>query len=107
MKDSNTICQICQPNDVEVELHFLFSCNAYKQERNQFKLEVNVICQNTINITNMELLIYCCEKEYQQLAKYICTVFEKRKSQALQLQIYTEPYPKMLLVVIVHIQNVL
>jgi hypothetical protein len=79
MKISDRICQICQSNNIEDELHFLFSCDAYAQERHMFVQDLNNICHNTVNMGNVELLQFCCENVPRKLSKYICTIFEIRK----------------------------
>ena len=37
------ICNICDSNDVEYEIHFLFTCKRYKNERTNWfgKMDVN------------------------------------------------------------------
>ena len=81
MKIQDRLCQICNCGDVEDELHFLFTCNHYIDERQVFKQELSLRNNDTLGMDDLDLLKYCCTTEPRLLAKYICTIFDKRKEQ--------------------------
>ena len=60
-----------------MELHFLFVCSMYEDERNTFYVDINN--NDFKNMNNVGKLQYCCKEVPRKLAKYVQNIFEKRK----------------------------
>ena len=77
------VCILCNRNETEDEIHFLFSCPLYKDERNLLFSKVNAehlrdSCVSHHGQLNILKNIMC--NHPRQLAKYISKAFEKRRS---------------------------
>ena len=64
---------------IEDELHFLFTCSAYVDERHKFMSAIDDRNRDTSGMKNIELLKYSCINEPHLLSKYVSTIFEVRK----------------------------
>ena len=78
LKVEDRICEQCNLNSVEDELHFLFHCTLYEEERVNFYS--NIDNRAFIHMADIDKLEYLCNEKPRLLAKYIVNNFEKRKS---------------------------
>ena len=74
-KIENRICALCDNSKIENEMHFIFNCSLYKEERSLF------FKQSGINLTysladNFSQLCNICPRKF---AKYIQNIWCKRK----------------------------
>ena len=74
------ICQQCENNDVEDEMHFLFACDLYRDERQNFLRTLHTDQPQTVNMNDINLLQYCFQNMTRKLARYVQEIFEKRKA---------------------------
>jgi len=70
-------CNVCNLNMVEDEKHFLFYCNTYAFERQQFFENCHV---DHINIDTNYLLYLLMKHEWKSTLRFINTIWDKRKS---------------------------
>lgn len=71
------ICQICNQNVIEDEMHFLFYCQAYDNIRESFFEIVNNEYFESVDMKGK--LKYLFENKPRQTAKYIVKLYEHRK----------------------------
>ena len=73
------ICNICDSNDVEDEIHFLFTCKTYKNERTNWfsKMDVNTNILKTVTDDYNELLQTIFNYP-SATANYVIECIEKR-----------------------------
>ena len=75
------LCQICNSNNVENEFHFLFHCDKFKSERENFY---------SLCIANYSNFVYLCDEDklnilmnegnnWRILSNYLVNIWEKRK----------------------------
>ena len=74
------ICQQCNNQDIEDEMHFLFSCELYQVEREKFLQTLHRDCPETVTMNHIKLLQYCFQNVTRKLARYVQRIFEKRKA---------------------------
>ena len=77
VKIENRICQMCEDNKVESELHFIMNCPLYKDERLIFFNNINVNFNSYSLADNLKLL---CNEFSRKLSKFVSTIWEKRKT---------------------------
>ena len=75
LKECDRICLLCQQNMVENEEHFLFECDLYDTERNQFENEANI---NFAMLDTTEKFQKAFEHPYK-LGRYMRVAMNKRK----------------------------
>lgn len=76
----NRICQTCNSNEIEDEIHFLFNCNLYETERNSF---FESVCTKFPDFHYLEVndqLKYLFSKVPRPLAKFIKKIWFIRKN---------------------------
>ena len=76
VKIENRICQMCNENKIESELHFIMSCPLYKEERQIFFNSINVNFNSYSLADNLKLL---CTDYSRKLSKFVSNIWEKRK----------------------------
>ena len=79
LKPEERLCQQCDTDDTEDEMHFLFSCPLYVNERNNFLTEIYNVCPHAANLSNLDLLKLCFEMYVRKLGRYIDVICQKRK----------------------------
>ena len=52
------ICSLCHLNEIEDELHFLFSCHHYNDIRKKFFTEINIRYQNFNDLDNNSKILF-------------------------------------------------
>ena len=72
------LCTLCDENVVEDEMHVLFKCSKYEEERRQWYENIDVEVDNE-NIIDECLLQYIFTFP-RKTAKFICEIMEKRKT---------------------------
>ena len=79
IKAENRFCSICKTDQVEDEYHFLFHCNQYKDEREQFYTEIdtNFKIPSLPDPDKMNILF---EYAPRKLSKFACKIFSKRQN---------------------------
>ena len=73
-KAEDRICTLCKSHKVENELHFLFQCKLYKEERTNFLKSLS-----GLNYSLADNFRYICNTFPRKLAKYISVIWMKRK----------------------------
>ena len=72
-------CKVCSNGNIENELHFLFHCEAFNAEREQFY--DNVLIENFMLFDDNEKLNICMTKDKVNLfSKFLCNIYKKRQS---------------------------
>ena len=67
---------MCNDNQVEDELHFIFNCTYYKEIRYNFLKDVPSCC-NSHSLA--EFLTNLCKFHPRKLSKFITVIWNKRK----------------------------
>jgi len=78
-KEEERICTLCCSGEVENELHFLFYCKLYEEERSKFFKNVETRLTNFKNLCDEEKLSFLMTRAENITCKFICQLFEKRK----------------------------
>jgi hypothetical protein len=79
-KVHETICTLCNSNQPENEIHFVFDCPAYNTERQKFFTTI-IDDYSDFSILNTETqLIYLFEHKPRIFAKFIKECYYKRRS---------------------------
>ena len=78
LKVEERICQQCDSEDTEDEMHFLFSCDLYVNERNNFVSEISSVCPHAETLSNVDFLTLCFENYVRKLGRYVELIYEKR-----------------------------
>ncbi len=76
LKECDRICLLCQQNRVESEAHFLFECDLYESERNQFENGANI----NLNVLNTADKFKNVFDHPYRLGRFIRAAMDKRKS---------------------------
>ena len=74
------LCNICNLNETEDEIHFLFKCPCYDDLRQTL---INKACEtetNFMSLNDFEKLRYVVERHYVYLAKFLVSAMYRRKS---------------------------
>ena len=91
LKAEERICMHCNKNEMEDEMHFIFSCSLYDQERNDFLHTIHDLHPPAVNMSKIDLLILCFGKYVRRFAGYVTKIFEKRKYKKIQKNIFPPP----------------
>ena len=75
LKPEERICKLCDRNHIEDELHFLFHCAQYAQERNQFMQKMSDSNNNFTTETDINKLNIIMENNIYIFGKYLKTLF--------------------------------
>ena len=73
-------CQICNSDETEDEMHFLFNCPRYNDLRQIFIAKSVETCEGFLSLSDEQKIKYLLEKHYVFVAKYIVTAMDRRKS---------------------------
>ena len=74
-KLEDRVCTICNSGAVESEYHFLFYCNYYKKQRDQFYQEISL----PFISTDGEKLQFLSLNYTRKFARFVCQIFSLRK----------------------------
>ena len=74
-KLEDRVCNVCNTEAVESEYHFIFHCNYYQKERDQFynSLQFQI---GEHDGENLHRLFKCNSRK---LGNFVCTLFNKRQ----------------------------
>ena len=78
MKLQDRLCQQCNLQQVEDEIHFLFYCELYAEERNNFINEMSIIHPTFTRYNDIEKVTFCCQEQPRKFSKYIKLIYDKR-----------------------------
>ncbi len=79
-KYEERICKLCN-TDVETEIHFIFQCAKFTPERIAFYHNVNILCENFLQVDDLQKLALCMTKPIvNTFSKYLVQIYEIRKS---------------------------
>ena len=73
-------CFVCNCQEIEVELHFIFHCNHYENERHTFLQTVQHKNPEFIYLDVNQQLTYLFSDCHRALAKYLSKCYMKRKN---------------------------
>ena len=76
LNECDRICLLCQQNKIESEAHFLFECDLYDTERNQFVNETDI---NLAELSTADKFRKVFEHPYR-LGRYMKAAIHKRKN---------------------------
>ena len=79
-KLEDRVCNICNTGAVESEYHFLFYCEFYSEQRNQFFEELHFQLGDKVG-RDLHQLFKCHSRK---LAKYVNKIFDRRQSKLYQ-----------------------
>ncbi len=79
MRADERFCKICNENLVEDELHFLFVCTKYANERRKLFDFCNFE-RNLDGLNDREKLNYVMNQQWRYIAKYINVIYNIRKN---------------------------
>ena len=82
MPVEDRICQFCETNEVETELHFLFDCNRYSAIRESFYIAMNTLSQNFTTSSNEDKLklLFSQSNFIRKFANYVNDCYKMRSS---------------------------
>ena len=66
------LCAKCSSNVIEDELHFLFECSKYDEDRESMLFEITTVCSNFRNLNSQNKLIWLFNSENIELLKTLC-----------------------------------
>jgi hypothetical protein len=66
------MCTKCSSNVIEDELHFLFECSKYDEDRESMLFEITTVCSNFRNLNSQNKLIWLFNSENIELLKTLC-----------------------------------
>ena len=72
------ICEFCNQNAIEDEIHFIFKCDLYCLER-AYLFDGNKL-QDNENITNEQKLFCLFENHVNKIANYVKVCYNKRRN---------------------------
>ena len=73
----NRICTKCSANEIEDEIHFLFQCSKYKDDRELTLHEVENTCSNLSYLDDQNKLIWLLSNENPDLLNKVCRFIQK------------------------------
>ena len=80
MKPEERTCKICDSGEVEDEIHFLFVCNKYTEQRDIFFNKCINVNPNFINMSHLDKLRFVMQHQWKEAAQYITNIWYKRKT---------------------------
>ena len=78
--EEDRICLLCDLEEIESEIHFLFYCPLYDAIRHQLFSKMTSICVNFFWVDDYEKLEMCFSKGIFSLAAFVSKAWEKRQS---------------------------
>ena len=78
--EEDRLCLLCDLEEIENEVHFLFYCPVYDELRHRLFVKMSSICVNFFWLDDYERLELCFSKGIFFLADYVCKAWEKRQS---------------------------
>ena len=73
-------CKLCNSSDIEDKMHFIFYCNFYFVQRNDFLNIAENVYSDFNNVNDHEKLVYCMSQTLiNSFSKYVCDIFKLRQ----------------------------
>ena len=79
LKVEDRLCNVCSLNAVEDELHFIFECSLYEDDREKFFTDIVREEQEFVYMCLEDQLVVLFSKYPRKLSKFIHSSFNKRK----------------------------
>ena len=76
--EENRICDVCNSGCIENEYHFIFYCDAYREERAEFTDTVKLNYPNFTNTPDNVKLKTLFTFEPRMFSKFVCKILDKR-----------------------------
>ena len=73
------ICNLCNINETEDELHFLLGCTCYNELRNRLTTKAVELLTGFSTLNDAQKRVYLMENHYGYVANYIVAAMNKRK----------------------------
>ncbi len=86
------ICKICNSQEVEVEIPFIISCNAYREFRQVMYKCITSPIEEFIHFNDRENIIYIMKYEWKSLGKYLISACDKHNICIAFLFLYSDTY---------------
>lgn len=80
LKITQRLCQICNDDKIEDEIHFIFHCPVYNLSRQEFYNSIENDIPNFQNMTDIGKLSLLSSKHIRKFAKYLLKIFHERKN---------------------------
>ncbi len=75
LNERDRICEMCDQNEVENEMHFMFSCNLYTQYRQELEAAIGVNLANLSSIDKWESVF----QHPHSLGRFVYNAFQQRR----------------------------
>ena len=76
----NRVCNMCSTGEVENECHFVFHCDVYEVEREDFYKTVVSRCPEFEHLQDIDKFSYLFSSEPRLFSKYVSATFSKRQN---------------------------
>ena len=80
ISEEDRVCLLCDLEEIESEVHFLFYCPLYDDVRHQLFSKMSSICVNFFWLDDYEKLELCFSKGIFFLSAFVSKAWEKRQS---------------------------
>jgi hypothetical protein len=68
----NRVCHRCSTGEIDDEIHYLFKCVKFTQERAELNDQITLICQNINNLDDDNRLLWILNNENSIIPKALC-----------------------------------
>ena len=75
----NRICNRCTSNEIDDEVHFLFSCTSSQDDRYYMNSKINSLCSNFNSLNSSQKLIWLLNTENVEILISVCNLISKSK----------------------------
>jgi len=75
----NRICNRCTSNEIDDEVHFLFSCTSSQDDRYYMNSKINSLCSNFNSLNSNQKLIWLLNTENVEILISVCNLISKSK----------------------------
>ena len=79
-KRCDRICTLCNTGNVEDQIHFLFHCNLYETQRNEFYVKARNIIERWDELSDIDKLASLFKHMSRALGKYVKNIFLLRRN---------------------------
>ena len=70
----NRLCNRCTSNEIDDEMHFLFSCTSSQDERHYMNTKINSLCSNFHHLNSNQKLIWLLNTENLEILVSVCNL---------------------------------
>ena len=75
----NRICNRCTSNEIDDEVHFLFSCTSSQDDCYYMNSKINSLCSNFNSLNSNQKLIWLLNTENVEILISVCNLISKSK----------------------------